>query len=127
MKKNCTRFAIAAGVLAVMSATCPTASADATTWQMPDLTKTTLQKAFRALSGVVGPQEQLVLLQPGTAAPKNAPAGTLYVHPLIKGDAQPVYDMADWQVCYQGPDAGSTLTPQARIWVQIARPYQDCK
>ena len=127
MKMNSAGFAVAAGLLAAITAGCPTASADATSWQMPDLAKTSLQKAFRKLSGVVGPGEQLVLLQPGTAPPKQAPANTLYVHSLIIGDTQPVYDMADWAVCNQVPDADSTVTPKTKIFVQIARPYQDCK
>jgi hypothetical protein len=126
MKKNYARFAVAASLLAGVSAACPaTASADAAQWQMPDLTKTKLQDAVSTVSSLLGGQAKLVLIQPDKQPPTNGPADTLYMHPeILNGDLQPVYDAADWEVCEQSPAANSSLTlsPRTDIRVKIARP-----
>jgi hypothetical protein len=131
MKKNCVGYAVATGLLVGISAAWPAAaSANVAAWQIPDLTNGSLQKAVTTVSALLGDQARLVLLQPGKGAPKDAPANTLYMYPVIlKGDLQPVYDLADWEVCGQTPKAGGALalSPKTTISVQIVRPQQGCK
>ena len=87
-------FSVTLGILAGTIGFAGPVSAAPATWQMPNVKNMVLHKAVKAVRDAAGPAELNLNLEDSR-------------------NGQAVHNQTNWQVCYQSPSAGKTITQKA--------------